>query len=90
MDDFLDIEEPTLFRLDRASLIAINGIRDSALIVKAVPNMENFRLLLLFMKLWAKSKLEYFFSYFLFSFPFSFFLFLFINVHFQREVYILG
>lgn len=55
----IDIDDLVLFKLDRASYIAINGVRDSELIVRAVPDFESFRLLVLFVKMWAKERRVY-------------------------------
>lgn len=54
----LKIDNLAMLRLDPASLRSIAAIRDAERISEVVPDYDSFRLLLFFIKFWAKSMLN--------------------------------
>ena len=52
-------DDGILKNCDEASILSLNGCRVTDLILELVPNKENFRVLLRWIKLWAKKIEEY-------------------------------
>lgn len=55
--DSMDLQEDSLLKnLDQRCVRSLNGCRVTDEILRLVPNIDNFRLTLRAIKLWAKSK----------------------------------
>ena len=52
--DFLD--DSNLLNMDEKSVLSLNGCRVTQLILKLVPHLENFKIVLRCVKLWAKQR----------------------------------
>ena len=58
--DDLDLSDDTLLNsLDKGPAIAVNGVRTNKMLLKLVPNLESFRILLRFVRIWSKERAIY-------------------------------
>ena len=56
-DDFKSLKDDSILKnWDEASILSLNGTRVTDLILELVPNKENFRITLRWIKLWAKNR----------------------------------
>lgn len=56
MNDTYIENDSILDNVDQATILSLNGPRVSNMIMKLVPNIENFRTLLRFVRIWAKER----------------------------------
>jgi poly(A) polymerase len=55
----LDVDDLPDFSIDESSLLSINAVRNTEILLTLVPDCENFRVLLKAIRLWAKKKSLY-------------------------------
>lgn len=58
--DDINLEDDTLLnKLDPHAINSINGVRTNDMLLRLVPNQENFRIILRFIRIWSKARAIY-------------------------------